>query len=38
MEINSDEEEKMENNEGREIEVYYEPAKRDSSSIIIGCM
>ena len=23
---------------GKEIEVYYEPAERDSNSIIIGCM
>ena len=23
---------------GKEIEVYYEPAERDSNGIIIGCM
>ena len=35
--LDEDEKDKSENN-GQEIEVYYEPAKRDSNSIIIGCI
>ena len=34
--LNEDEKEEKKNN-GREIEVYYEPAKRDSNGFIIGC-
>ena len=35
--LNENEKDKSEDN-GKEIEVYYEPAKRDSNSIIIGCI
>ena len=35
--LNENEKEKSEDN-GKKIEVYYEPAKRDSNSIIIGCI
>ena len=35
--LNENEKEKHENN-GKEIEVYYKSAKRDSNGIIIGCI
>ena len=35
--LNGDKKEKSDN-DGKEIEVYYEPAKRDSNGIIIGCI
>ena len=35
--LNEKEKEKCEDN-GKEIEVYYEPGKRDSNGIIIGCI
>ena len=35
--LDKNEKEKSENN-GKEIEVYYEPVKRDSNGIIISCI
>ena len=35
--LDENEKEKSEDN-GKEIEVYFEPAKRDSNGIIIGCI
>ena len=35
--LNENKKEKSEDN-GKEIEVHYEPVKRDSNGIIIGCI
>ena len=35
---NENKEKKKCEDDGKEIEVYYEPAERDSNGIIIGCV
>ena len=36
--LNENKEKKKCEDDGKEIEVYYEPAERDSNGIIIGCI